>query len=62
LWQNTSNYKRGQMYNLPRKLDEEVAELHLAHVGAELTTLTEKQANYIGVTVDGPFKPETYRY
>jgi adenosylhomocysteinase len=50
------------MYNLPRKLDEQVAELHLAHVGAELTTLTEKQANYIGVTVDGPFKPETYRY
>lgn len=62
LWQNTANYERGQMYNLPRKLDEQVAELHLAHVGAELTTLTEKQANYIGVTVDGPFKPETYRY
>lgn len=62
LWQNTTNYARGQMYNLPRKLDERVAELHLAHVGAELTTLTEKQASYIGVTVDGPFKPETYRY
>ena len=62
LWENTSNYKRGEMYNLPRKLDEKVAELHLAHVGAVLTTLTEKQANYIGVTVDGPFKPETYRY
>jgi adenosylhomocysteinase len=43
-------------------LDEKVARLHLEQIGAELTTMTEKQAAYIGVTVDGPFKPETYRY
>jgi adenosylhomocysteinase len=47
---------------LPKKLDEEVARLHLAHLGAKLTTLTKKQADYIGVEVDGPYKAEHYRY
>jgi adenosylhomocysteinase len=50
------------VYVLPKKLDEEVARLHLARIGAHLTTLTEEQADYIGVTVDGPYKPEYYRY
>jgi adenosylhomocysteinase len=47
---------------LPKHLDEKVASLHLAKVGATLTNLTPAQAAYIGVTVQGPFKPETYRY
>ncbi len=47
---------------LPKKLDEEVARLHLGHLGAKLTTLTKKQADYIGVPVEGPYKPEHYRY
>jgi adenosylhomocysteinase len=51
-----------QVYRLPKILDEEVARLHLEKVGAHLTTLTEKQAQYIGVSVDGPFKPDGYRY
>ena len=50
------------VYLLDKKLDEEVARLHLEKLGAKLTTLTQKQADYIGVSVDGPFKPETYRY
>jgi adenosylhomocysteinase len=50
------------VYRLPKKLDEEVARLHLEHVGAKLTSLTKDQANYIGVPQDGPFKPEHYRY
>jgi adenosylhomocysteinase len=59
LWQN--NYKVG-VYRLPKKLDEEVARLHLQQLGVKLTKLTEKQANYIGVPVEGPYKPEHYRY
>ena len=47
---------------LPKKLDEEVARLHLAHLGAKLSTLSQKQADYIGVPVEGPYKPEHYRY
>jgi adenosylhomocysteinase len=47
---------------LPKKLDEEVARLHLAKLGVKLTKLTQKQADYIGVPVDGPYKPEYYRY
>ena len=47
---------------LPKKLDEEVARLHLGKVGAQLTTLTEKQASYLGISVEGPFKPDRYRY
>ena len=49
-------------YVLDKKLDEEVARLHLAKLGAKLTQLTPQQADYIGVPVDGPFKPEHYRY
>jgi adenosylhomocysteinase len=59
LWQN--NYEVG-VYRLPKKLDEEVARLHLEQIGVKLTTLTKKQADYIGVSVDGPYKPEHYRY
>jgi adenosylhomocysteinase len=51
-----------KVYTLPKKLDEEVARLHLKRLGVKLTTLTQKQADYIGVPVDGPFKPEHYRY
>jgi adenosylhomocysteinase len=47
---------------LPKKLDEEVARLHLEKIGVKLTRLSEKQAKYLGVSVDGPYKPEHYRY
>ncbi len=59
LWQN--NYKVG-VYRLPKKLDEEVARLHLEQLGVKLTKLTPKQAEYIGVPIEGPYKPEHYRY
>ena len=62
LYNNTSKYETGRLYLLPKHLDEKVARLHLDQIGAELTTMTEKQAAYIGVTVAGPYKPETYRY
>ena len=55
-------FEAGQVYVLPKKLDEKVAMLHLAKVGAKLTKLTPEQATYIGMSVDGPFKPEWYRY
>ena len=61
LWQNAENYEN-KVYVLPKHLDEKVAILHLEKVGAQLTKLSEDQANYIGVTPDGPFKPEPYRY
>ncbi|MEP4533534.1 MAG: adenosylhomocysteinase [Cyclobacteriaceae bacterium] len=61
LWVNTGNYSN-QVYTLPKHLDEKVAALHLAKIGVELDTLSEDQASYIGVTVEGPFKPDTYRY
>ncbi len=61
LWNNRDNYKN-EVYMLPKYLDEKVAKLHLAKVGVELTELREDQAEYIGVTVKGPFKPEYYRY
>jgi adenosylhomocysteinase len=61
LWQNRDTYKVG-VYRLPKKLDEEVARLHLEKIGVKLTKLTKKQADYIGVPVDGPYKPEHYRY
>jgi adenosylhomocysteinase len=61
LWQNRDTYKIG-VYRLPKKLDEEVARLHLEKIGVKLTQLTPKQAAYIGVPVDGPYKPEHYRY
>ena len=57
----TGNYKPG-VYVLPKKLDEEVARLHLDKLGAKLTTLTQAQADYIGVPVKGPYKPDSYRY
>jgi adenosylhomocysteinase len=50
------------VYTLPKELDEEVARLHLAALGVELTTLTQEQADYLGVPVAGPYKPELYRY
>jgi len=62
LWTNTDKYEIGQMYLLPKHLDEMVARLHLDHVSAQLTELTTEQAAYIGVDKSGPFKPETYRY
>lgn len=62
LYNNTSNYQVGKLYLLPKHLDEKVARLHLDQIGAQLTALSEKQASYIGVTVDGPYKPDTYRY
>ncbi len=61
LWQGNTKYER-QLYVLPKHLDEKVAALHLARLGAKLTTLTKEQAQYIGVTPDGPFKPDYYRY
>ncbi len=61
LWTNPSAYER-QVYVLPKHLDEKVALLHLDKVGATLTKLTDKQSEYIGVPVPGPFKPESYRY
>jgi len=61
LWNNAENYEN-KVYMLPKHLDEKVAALHLAKLGAELTELKQDQAAYIGVTVQGPFKPEYYRY
>ena len=61
LWQHRDTYKVG-VYRLPKKLDEEVARLHLEKIGVKLTRLTKKQADYIGVPVEGPYKPEHYRY
>ena len=61
LWVNGDNYKN-DVYILPKHLDEKVARLHLERVGVKLSTLSKEQADYIGVTVDGPFKPEHYRY
>ncbi|WP_263367590.1 adenosylhomocysteinase [Edaphobacter bradus] len=61
LWKNKDTYKPG-VYILPKKLDEEVARLHLEKIGVKLTTLSKKQADYLGVSVDGPYKAEQYRY
>lgn len=61
LWQNAANYKN-EVYMLPKHLDEKVARLHLAKIGVELDELTTEQAKYIGVEVQGPYKPEYYRY
>jgi adenosylhomocysteinase len=61
LWQNRNTYRIG-VYRLSKKLDEEVARLHLEKIGAKLSKLTSKQADYIGVPIDGPYKPEHYRY
>ena len=61
LWTNTDQYEN-KVYMLPKKLDEKVAALHLKNLGAELENLSGDQAEYIGVTVEGPFKPDYYRY
>ena len=59
LWKNKYDV---DVYRLPKYLDEEVARLHLAHLGVNLTVMTKEQADYIGVKVEGPFKPDYYRY
>ena len=61
LWNNRKDYAVG-VYTLPKRLDEKVASLHLRKVGANLTRLTQEQADYIGVPVEGPYKPDYYRY
>jgi adenosylhomocysteinase len=61
LWKNRDTYKAG-VYVLSKKLDEEVARLHLEKIGVKLTKLTQQQADYLGVSIDGPFKSEHYRY
>ncbi|KGQ18679.1 Adenosylhomocysteinase [Lysobacter dokdonensis DS-58] len=61
LWQNKDTYEK-TVYRLPKHLDEEVARLHLEKIGVKLTKLTQEQADYLGVAVEGPYKPEHYRY
>jgi adenosylhomocysteinase len=61
IWTNPGKYKK-EVYTLPKKLDEKVARLHLAKIGAKLTELSGKQSSYVGMAVDGPYKPDTYRY
>ena len=62
LFNNTDKYDIGKVYMLPKELDEEVARLHINKLGVKLTKLTKKQADYLGVPVEGPFKPDHYRY
>ncbi len=62
LYTRGEQYRQGQVYVLPKHLDEKVARLHLAKLGARLTTLTQKQADYINVGIEGPYKPDHYRY
>jgi adenosylhomocysteinase len=62
LFTKSEKYEVGQVYVLPKHLDEKVARLHLKKVGAMLTELTDEQAAYIGVDKAGPYKPDTYRY
>lgn len=61
LWTDADSFSIG-VHRLPKKLDEEVARLHLEQIGVKLTTLTKKQSDYLGIPVDGPYKPEIYRY
>jgi adenosylhomocysteinase len=61
LWQNGENYEK-KVYVLPKHLDEKVARLHLERIGAKVTELSDEQADYIGVSKDGPYKSEYYRY
>ncbi|HHB92297.1 MAG TPA: adenosylhomocysteinase, partial [Thioploca sp.] len=61
LWQNYKNYDK-KVYVLPKHLDEKVARMHLQRLGANLTELTSAQANYLNIPVEGPYKPEHYRY
>jgi adenosylhomocysteinase len=62
LWTESDKYEVGKVYTLPKSLDEEVARLHLGKLGAKLDVLNEKQAKYLGISVEGPYKPEHYRY
>ena len=62
LFTEPKKYETGKVYVLPKDLDEKVARLHLGKLGVKLTTLTAKQSKYLGVSVNGPFKPEYYRY
>ncbi|MCF6235158.1 MAG: adenosylhomocysteinase [Gammaproteobacteria bacterium] len=61
LWENSANYKN-ELYVLPKELDEKVARLHLDKVGANITTMTKEQSDYLGIPVEGPYKPTHYRY
>ncbi len=61
LWENNSSYEH-KVYTLPKQLDEKVARLHLDQIGVKLTKLTDKQADYLGLNKEGPYKPDTYRY
>ena len=61
LWTNSDAYEN-KVYMLPKHLDEKVAKLHLEKIGVELETMSQEQADYIGVNLNGPFKPEHYRY
>ena len=61
LWANHSSYEN-KVYVLPKHLDEKVARLHLAKIGVELDELTSAQSEYLGISKEGPFKPEHYRY
>jgi adenosylhomocysteinase len=62
IWNSTEGEYENKVYTLPKKLDEEVARLHLQKIGASLTTMRQDQADYIGVPVEGPYKPDHYRY
>jgi adenosylhomocysteinase len=62
LFTHKDYYENGKVYVLPKHLDEKVARLQLKKLSAQLTTLSDDQARYIGVPIEGPFKPETYRY
>merc|ERR1712032_417010 len=64
LWteKDSGKYATGKVYVLPKTLDEKVARLHLKSLGARLTTLTAEQSEYVGIPVEGPYKPDTYRY
>ena len=62
LFTEPDKYEVGKVYTLPKELDEEVARLHLGKLGAQLDILTDRQAKYLGVSVQGPYKPDTYRY
>src|SRR2546430_4263154 len=61
LWQNRGEYEK-KVYVLPKKLDEEVARLHLQHLSVEMTVLTDEQSKYLGVPIEGPYKTDQYRY
>jgi adenosylhomocysteinase len=61
LWKNGLQYGK-EVFVLPKQLDEEVARLHLPHLGVELTEMSDSQADYLGIPKSGPFKPEHYRY